>query len=155
MNDIKNVYGFINHADIPGRTDYLFRISLKALVFNDNGEVLLVKESGRDVWDIPGGGIDHGETIKDAISRELKEEVNLIGDFDYQVIFVESPKFVEDISIWQMRIIFAVWPDNTIFSPGEDGDEIRFADIDSLKQSELINEKIFSEHARLAKKIRS
>lgn len=153
MNDRKDAHGVIHHATIPGRTDYLFRVSLKALVFNDKHEVLLVKEAGRGIWDIPGGGIDHGETIKDAIRRELEEEVTLTGDFDYQVISTESPKYVENINIWQTRIIFAVWPNNTTFSPGIDGDEIRFADIDSLKQSGLANEKVFAENAEIALKL--
>ena len=56
--------GEIHHANNPGRTDYLYRVSLKSVIFNDHGEVLVVKESGRDWWDIPGGGMDHGESIK-------------------------------------------------------------------------------------------
>ncbi|MBJ58904.1 hypothetical protein CMN24_04315 [Candidatus Saccharibacteria bacterium] len=150
MNDPSNAYGVIQHVDIPGRTDYLFRISLKALVFNDKNEVLLVKEAGRDMWDIPGGGVDHGETIKDVIRRELEEEVNLKGDFTYRVILAESPTFVESIKIWQMRIIFAVWPENTDFSAGEDGDEIWFAHPEKLKESTVATESIIAHYAELA-----
>ena len=58
MNGIVN--GYILYADDLQRQDYLFRVSLKAVIFNENDEILIVKESGRDWWDIPGGGIDHG-----------------------------------------------------------------------------------------------
>lgn len=155
MNDHKNAYGVIKHVEIPGRTDYLFRISLKALVLNDKNEVLLVKEAGRDMWDIPGGGVDHREAIKDAIRRELEEEVNLKGDFKYRVILAESPTFVESIKIWQMRIIFAVWPENTEFSAGEDGDEIWFVNPNELKTSEVATERVIADYAELANAVQS
>ena len=84
MNKLVN--GHIFYEDSPQRHDYLFRVSLKAVIFNENNEVLIVKESDRDWWDIPGGGMDHGESIKEALARELKEEVSLKGDFTYKVI---------------------------------------------------------------------
>ena len=84
MNGIVN--GYILYADDLQRQDYLFRVSLKAVIFNENDEILIVKESGRDWWDIPGGGIDHGESIKEALARELREEVSLTGDFTYTTI---------------------------------------------------------------------
>lgn len=151
MNNQNDAYGVIDHVEIPGRKDFLFRNSLKALVFNDKGEVLLVKEAGRDMWDIPGGGIDHGESIEGVIQRELKEEVNFEGGFKYKVILVESPVYVETIKIWQMRIIFAVWPENIEFSTGQDGDEIKFINPDELKLSEVATEKVIADYAELAK----
>jgi 8-oxo-dGTP pyrophosphatase MutT (NUDIX family) len=60
-------------------TDSLFRISLKAYIENDKGEVLVVKEAGRDRWDLPGGGMEYGESIEQALKRELKEEVAYEG----------------------------------------------------------------------------
>ena len=71
MNGIVN--GYILYADDLQRQDYLFRVSLKAVIFNENDEILIVKESGRDWWDIPGGGMDHGESIKEALARELRK----------------------------------------------------------------------------------
>ena len=70
MDEIVN--GHITYADNPQRQDYLFRVSLKAVIFNEKNEILIVKESGRDWWDIPGGGMDHGESIKEALARELR-----------------------------------------------------------------------------------
>lgn len=66
--------------------DSLFRISLKAYIENDKGEVLVVKERGRDWWDLPGGGMEHGENVKEALARELKEEVGYEGEFSYDVV---------------------------------------------------------------------
>ncbi len=48
------------------------------LIFNANGELFLMKS---DKWNgkfcIPGGHIELGETMKEAVEREIKEETNL------------------------------------------------------------------------------
>ena len=51
--------------------------------------MLVVKEAGRNWWDLPGGGMDHGETINEAIARELKEEVDLNGDFSSAILRIQ------------------------------------------------------------------
>ena len=38
-------------------------------------EVLIAKRSDVDAWQFPQGGIDEGETPKEALVRELKEEI--------------------------------------------------------------------------------
>lgn len=121
----KTVYGVVSHATAR-RTDYLYRISLKCLVANEVGDVLVVKESGRDWWDLPGGGMDHGEDIRSAIAREMHEEVNMQGDFDYKILEVDEPKHLGEHNFWQLRLIFEVTPHDLQFSPGDDGDEVAF-----------------------------
>ncbi len=43
-----DIHGVIDHPEGSRKTDYLYRISIKGIILNDAGEVLLVKESGRD-----------------------------------------------------------------------------------------------------------
>jgi len=128
--------GVINNENSNRRTDYLYRVSIKGLIRNEKGEVLVVKESGRDWWDLPGGGMDHGENIKSAIAREMKEEVNLSGGFIYKIIDVEDPAHLSAHGFWQIRLIFEIKPDNMSFSAGEDGDEVAFMKADTFKNSE-------------------
>lgn len=130
-----DVHGVINPEDSEGTTDYLFRVSIKCLVRNSDGEVLVVKETGRSGWDLPGGGMDHTESIKQAIAREMTEEVSMTGDFTYRVIAVEEPSFLQRAKIWQMRLVFEVVPENMTFEPGEHGDEVMFIDPEKLKDS--------------------
>jgi 8-oxo-dGTP diphosphatase len=56
------------------------RVAAYALVVRDE-EVLLVRISARGAhagaWTLPGGGIDHGETPRDAVIREVREECGL------------------------------------------------------------------------------
>lgn len=131
----QNSLGVINHAESSNRrTDYLYRISLKGLIRNSKGEILVVKEMGRDWWDLPGGGMDHNEDIKTALARELKEEVNLSGDFTYHIIDVSEPAYMNTHDMWQVRLIFEVIPENMEFSAGEEGDEIAFVNLEEFKK---------------------
>ncbi len=69
--------------------DCLYRLSAKAVIIQD-GKLLMAKER-EGWWGLPGGGIDHGETVEQALRRELSEELGLaFGDirWDSQVLFV-------------------------------------------------------------------
>jgi 8-oxo-dGTP pyrophosphatase MutT (NUDIX family) len=148
MSDEK-AHGVVDHKHIKRKSDYLFRISMKGLVRNKQGLVLVVKETGRTWWDLPGGGMDHNESIKEAITRELNEEVNLIGDFTYRVIAIEEPAFLEHAKVWQIRLVFEVTPVSMVFKPGEDGDEVIFIDPATLKNSDKLAEQKVYEYSQL------
>lgn len=44
---------------------------------NENIEILLVKQSHKDVWSIPKGRINKGESLEQCAMREVKEETNV------------------------------------------------------------------------------
>ena len=143
--------GVVNSAKSPERrTDYLYRLSLKALIRNEKGEILVVKEIDRDWWDLPGGGMDHNEDIKSALARELNEEINLDGYFTYRVINVDNPKYLETHDFWQVRLIFEVKPEIMEFSPGPEGDEVKFVDPSIFENSDIVTEQwIFRQYEQL------
>ena len=53
--------------------NYTHFVSVAGLVTNDNGEILLVK-SPRRGWEYPGGMVEPGEGLEDALVREIFEE---------------------------------------------------------------------------------
>lgn len=53
-----------------------YRISVKALIKNSDGKILLSKEEN-GFFDFLGGGLDHGETLQEGLKREVLEETNL------------------------------------------------------------------------------
>lgn len=63
-------------------SDTTFRVAAKALI-RYKGKLLLLKESDGDgsengKYQIPGGGMEIGETFQEALKREVREETGLI-----------------------------------------------------------------------------
>ena len=53
-----------------------FRLSSHAVITNDKNEVLLLKANYADgSWGLPGGALEPGETIHEALIRECLEEI--------------------------------------------------------------------------------
>lgn len=126
--------GIIRHQDSDRKTDYLYRVSLKALIRDSNGKILVVREKGTTWWDLPGGGIDHNESVQEALAREMKEEVGYSGEFSYRVITVdEKADYIDVANAWQIRLVFEVKTNNMNFSPGDDGEEVQFIDPEILR----------------------
>src|ERR1700691_2129830 len=52
-------------------------LGVRAIVFDGEGRVFLVKHSYLAGWHLPGGGVETGETLLAALERELREEGNI------------------------------------------------------------------------------
>lgn len=78
-------------SEIPGRAKkFLVRLlhvyfalsrgmtlGVRAACFDDAGRVFLVRHSYVPGWHLPGGGVERGETVMEALAKELREEGNL------------------------------------------------------------------------------
>lgn len=61
-----------------------YRLSSHAVIFNENRQVLLLKATYADcAWGLPGGGLDQGETVHDALIRECQEELGCDVSIEY------------------------------------------------------------------------
>lgn len=58
------------------KKDCFYRISVKALIENEEGKFLLLREKN-DMWELPGGGLDHGEEAHVGLAREIQEEMGV------------------------------------------------------------------------------
>lgn len=127
------------------------RHAARALVLDPDGRVLLVRfvnpDTGEEFWTTPGGGIDPGESLEDAIGRELREETGLtdapIGpviwtrrevfpwagrtlDQREQVVLVRAPAFEPRPGLGARRLA------------AEDVHEVRWWTLDELERSEAV-----------------
>ena len=87
-------------------SEQIFHVGIKALIQNDDGEVLLIlnRFPDRELWDIPGGRMDEGEEIIDTLKRELKEEISAeiekaTGSHEYEEfdgLFIKAENIEEE-----------------------------------------------------------
>lgn len=127
-----------------------YRVSVKALIRNDKGEVLLVKENA-DFWNLPGGGIDHGETLHDALVRELYEEVLINAPFEEKLIAAESI-WLEHKQAWLLWLVCEVQIDDLQYGVGKDAAEVTFIDSQILKDSARFEEALIHKLTEVHKK---
>lgn len=82
-----------------------YRENVGIVVFNSKGEVLLGERLNfRGSWQFPQGGIDEGENPKEAVERELFEEVG-INDAEFVYEYPEwlSYDFPPDLDLHPLR----------------------------------------------------
>ncbi len=89
----------IQHGKYPNS---FYRVSVKAVIKSDAGEVLAVKEHS-DEWELPGGGLEHGEMVHDGLRRELSEELGISNNFAETFVKAET-HYLELIEGWKVMI---------------------------------------------------
>lgn len=79
-----------------------------AVVVDDDGRILLQRRRDNDLWALPGGGMEIGESIGETAAREVREETG----FEVQPLYVigvySDPKHVFAYDDGEVRQEFSV-----------------------------------------------
>lgn len=80
----------------------LYRFSVHTVILDEEERVLLVKRTyGDKRWGLPGGGVEPGETIHEAIIRECKEELGIDVIVDALTGFYYHKGFNSQVGIFR------------------------------------------------------
>lgn len=120
-------FGFNNPKEKTGKT----RFSVRVILHNDNDEFCIVKSEKYGYLQIPGGGIEEGESIISALRRETEEETGyLIKDIKILGYLIEKREDLQNHHHWDQDINFVLSasPDkkvNTHYTEEELAEELK------------------------------
>ena len=80
----------------------LFRVGVNAIIF-DGSRVLLSLRRDIGWWNLPGGGVEAGETVDEALRREVREETGLEVELERLVGVYSKPQKNEVVLAFRCR----------------------------------------------------
>lgn len=101
-----------------GRTDYYndpkapdansIKVAVSAVVRDSAGRVLMIHRTDNDKYSIPGGGLEIGESVADAVVREVKEETGIDVEVTKLVGVFSNPDHVIAYDDGEVRQEFSI-----------------------------------------------
>jgi mutator protein MutT len=120
-----------------------FTVTAGAIIFNDAGQVLLLKHRFRpgSGWGLPGGFLEAGEQPLDALRRELREEIGMeIKDAEvFAARSFRKPR--------QVEVLFRCRPDGAPQTRNIEVERAEWFSLNSLPEGLPKDQKLFVERA--------
>jgi len=111
-----------------------YRISIKALILNEERNKFLITKEKNGEWELPGGGLDWGMSPQKDLSREIGEEMGLKVTY----IAKHPSYFLTDLTrskkIWIANVLFETELENLNFTPSDECVEVRFVNFEDVKK---------------------
>lgn len=140
-HEVRNVNGYVAPA-----------LTVDAVLLKGNasggGDVLLIRR-GRDPfkgsWALPGGFVDVGETVEDAVRRELVEEAGLRGDVVHLLGVYSDPG--RDPRGHTVSVVYVLRVSGIVDvgQAGDDADEARWFRLDDLPPLAFDHDRILAD----------
>lgn len=110
-----------------------YRVSVKGIVIDETGRFLLAREDN-DMWELLGGGLEHGEDPIAGLRREIQEETGLEVTYvsPAPVYFVTAKRHGHDSYI--ANLIYEIELKDLDFTPSSECQELRFFTVGEARQ---------------------
>ncbi|MBB5870208.1 ADP-ribose pyrophosphatase YjhB (NUDIX family) [Allocatelliglobosispora scoriae] len=109
-----------------------------AAVMNERGELLLIHRTDNDLWALPGGGLDIGESIAQTVVREVREETGIEVEITGLVGLYTNPRHVIGYDDGEVRqqfsICFAARPTGGELTTSPESSEVDWVDPERLDE---------------------
>ena len=117
--------------------DAFYRVSIKGLILDETGKKFLAIREDNGWQELPGGGLDWGETPEKCLKREIKVEMGLTvtkvsPELSYYVIFNKK-------KTWIINLIFEAKVKNLNFTPTEECQKIKFISPKDINSMNVFN----------------
>lgn len=104
--------------------------AVTVVVRNDAGHILLQKRVDNELWALPGGVVDIGETVAQTVVREVKEETGLDVEVARLVGIYSDPNHVIEYSDGEIRqqfsMCFEAISSGGHLAPSSESTDVRF-----------------------------
>jgi len=115
------------HVLVTRLTQPKFNAGVSALVFDEQGKVLLFKHTYRKFeWGIPGGGLEYREQPADAMVREFFEETAMRIEIEKLLKVASAKEFPH------LGIVYLCKIKNGEFKPSHEISEMKYFDVSDL-----------------------
>jgi 8-oxo-dGTP diphosphatase len=102
-----------------------YRVSIKGLILDESRRKFAVILEDTGWWELPGGGMDWGESPEACLKREIREEMGLtVTEVSALPSYYLTGKNLKDH--WTLNLVFEVEVKDLNFTPSEECRELRF-----------------------------
>lgn len=123
---------YLNDPEAPEANSIVVAVS--AIVPDNQGRILLIRRTDNHYWSIPGGGVEPGESIRNAVAREVKEETGFNCEVTGLIGIYSDPNHVAAYDDGEVRQEFSICFTARIIggtiSTSDESSEVSFVSLD-------------------------
>jgi 8-oxo-dGTP pyrophosphatase MutT (NUDIX family) len=83
-------------------------VAVSAFIQDDDGRILMIRRTDNDLYSIPGGQLELGETLAEAAVREVREETGIECEITGVIGLYSDPKHVIAYDDGEVRQEFSI-----------------------------------------------
>ncbi|MDP3996513.1 MAG: NUDIX domain-containing protein [bacterium] len=106
-----------------------FTIGIVGIIFDRHKHVLLCHRCDYDLWSLPGGGLERGESPWEGVKREIKEETG----FDTDIVSLAGVYSKPDVD--EVVLSFICKVSGGEITLNDEADKIEYFDVGKLPQN--------------------